>query len=156
MWLPIEADRPDLFAVRVCGHSMDGGRAPLRDGDWAVLRLASGAPASTAALTSDNPSGPTFDAGPDTMVIAKLERAISPESLAPPTGTVIADDDLATRFGLHELHPKTGRHAGHLFLFIDTKGVLESPDRLRLTGLPTPWPGETGFALARESNTTWR
>lgn len=90
------------------------------------------------------------------MVIAKLERAIAPESLAPPTGTVIADDDLATRFGLFELHPKTGRHAGHLFLFIDTKGVLESPDRLRFTGLPTPWPGETGFALAREGDTTWR
>jgi hypothetical protein len=90
------------------------------------------------------------------VVIAKLERAISPESLAPPTGTVIADDDLAARFGLHELHPKTGRHAGHLFLFIDTKGVLESPDRLRLTGLPTPWPGETGFALARASDSTWR
>lgn len=121
-----------------------------------MLRLARGAPASTAALTSDNPSGPTFDVDPDTVVIAKLERAISPESLAPPTGTVIADDDLATRFGLHELHPKTGRRAGHHFLFIDTKGVLESPDRLRLTGLPTPWPGETGFALARESDTTWR
>ena len=31
---------PDLFAVRVVGDSMAGGDAPIRDGDWAVLRWA--------------------------------------------------------------------------------------------------------------------
>lgn len=39
--LPLRGDAsPDLFAVRVVGDSMDGGDAPIRDGDWAVLRWA--------------------------------------------------------------------------------------------------------------------
>ncbi len=39
--LPISGEAsPDLFAVRVVGDSMDGGDAPIRDGDWAVLRWA--------------------------------------------------------------------------------------------------------------------
>jgi len=28
----------DVFAVRVSGDSMDGGKRPIRDGDWVVLR----------------------------------------------------------------------------------------------------------------------
>jgi hypothetical protein len=38
--LPIEEGSPELFAVRVSGTSMDGGKQPLHDGDWAVMRLA--------------------------------------------------------------------------------------------------------------------
>ena len=33
--LPVDAPDPDLFAVRVSGTSMDGGKTPLRDRDWA-------------------------------------------------------------------------------------------------------------------------
>ena len=87
--LPVEQDNPEVFAVRVSGTSMDGGKAPMRDGDWAV-RLARSAPASAMEdrvvliqlpaslgsqyqikrlrrqdghwrLTSDNPTGPSFD-----------------------------------------------------------------------------------------------
>jgi phage repressor protein C with HTH and peptisase S24 domain len=32
----------DLFAVRVSGDSMNGGKNPIRDGDWVVLRWARG------------------------------------------------------------------------------------------------------------------
>lgn len=38
--LPGIEPRDDLFAVRVAGNSMDGGKSPIRDGDWAVLRWA--------------------------------------------------------------------------------------------------------------------
>ena len=39
--LPQRGDAsPGLFAERVVGDSMDGGDAPIRDGDWAVLRWA--------------------------------------------------------------------------------------------------------------------
>ena len=41
--LPMVASN-ELFAVRAAGGSMDGGRAPIRDGDWCVLRWMRGAP----------------------------------------------------------------------------------------------------------------
>jgi diadenosine tetraphosphate (Ap4A) HIT family hydrolase/SOS-response transcriptional repressor LexA len=139
--LPLDP-APELFAVRVAGTSMDGGRAPLRDGDWAVFRLARGAPASAVVdrvvlvqvpgrtgfawqikrvvragerwrLVSDNPDGPSFDATEDLVVVARLERAVRPEDLAPPVGTLIPEGELGARFGLDELLPRTGRYGGH-------------------------------------------
>jgi superfamily II DNA or RNA helicase/diadenosine tetraphosphate (Ap4A) HIT family hydrolase/HKD family nuclease/SOS-response transcriptional repressor LexA len=111
--LPLEQEpSADAFAVRVSGSSMDGGRDPLRDGDWAVFQRARGAsaasvegrialvevPAETAGstyqikrvvnrdgawrLASDNPAGPELDATDTMMVIARFERAIRP-SLSP-------------------------------------------------------------------------
>ncbi len=160
--LPVGAGDPELFAVRVTGSSMDGGKAPIHDGDWAVMRFARGAPldgllgrvvlVQTAAdafgskyqikrlvqrdrqltLASDNPTGPSFNATSETVPIARLEQAIRPEDLAPSVGTSIAEGDLAAAFGLQELLPKTGRWEGHLFAFVDTRGLLVSPDRLRL------------------------
>lgn len=174
--LPIEAPSPDLFAVRVSGTSMDGGKDPLRDGDWAVFRLARGAPASAVAhrvvlvqvpgaagsawqikrvqpagrgwrLVSDNPDGPTFEATEDSVVIARLDRAIRPEDLAPPVGAVLPADALAEGFGLETLEPTSGVWGGHRFGFVDREGLLVGPDRLRLPGGRRP--GETVFALAR-------
>ncbi len=37
----------DLFAVRAVGDSMDGGREPIKDGDWLVMRFARGASLSS-------------------------------------------------------------------------------------------------------------
>lgn len=135
---------PDRFAVRVSGTSMDGGQSPLHDGDWAVLRLARDASAEALRgrvvlaqlpaegsghpyvlkrlvnrgggwiLASDNPDGPTIPATKDTIAVARLERSIRPEDLAPPIGTVVEEDDLATSFGLEELPTRTGRFGGHL------------------------------------------
>ncbi len=175
--LPIEKDGPDLFAVRVSGTSMDGGREPMRDGDWAIMRQARSAPSSAVenrvvlvqvpgegfghqyqikrlrktgggwVLASDNPDGPTFEGSEDMAVIARLERVIRPEELAPTPGTVLREDDLAKAFGLEELAPTTGRHGGHLFIVIDKKGMLEAPDRLRVA-LDGRRPSETAFVLA--------
>ncbi len=45
--LPLKTNDLDaLFAVRVSGHSMDGGSHPMRHGDWAVFRVARDLPAS--------------------------------------------------------------------------------------------------------------
>jgi hypothetical protein len=177
VWLPITETSPDMFAVRVSGNSMDGGELPLHDGDWAVMRVCRGDSISALEnhiilvethigavvgyqikrlqrqgtrwlLVSDNPSGPTFDAGPATVPIARLERIVSPSDLAPPIGTVMNESELATRFGLEELEAVSGRHQGHLFIFLNENGQLPEPDRLRYDG-DAPRPSETAFVLAR-------
>ena len=185
MSLPIGDADPDLFAVRVAGTSMDGGKQPLHDGDWAVMRLARSLPASAVEgrvvlvqvegdahgagyqikrlqregrgwrLVSDNPAGPAFAATEAMVPIARLERAVRPEELAPPPGTVCDEAELARRFGLDELPPRSDRHAGHLFVFIDQPDVLIEPDRVRFTGV-TPRPAETAFVLARRDAGHWQ
>ena len=156
---------------------MDGGGQPLHDGDWAVMRVCRGEPVSALenrvilvethsggltnyqikrlqrhgthwVLTSGNPSGPTIDAGYETVPIARLERVVSPSDLAPPIGTVMNESELAARFGLEELEPHSGRHQGHLFIFLKENGQLSEPDRLKYDA-ETPRPSETAFVLAR-------
>jgi len=185
VWLPITETSPEMFAVRVSGSSMDAGEHPLHDGDWAVMRVCRGEPASALGnrvilveirtgaltnyqikrlqrhgtqwvLTSDNPSGPTIDAGQATVPIARLERVVSPSDLAPPTGTVMNESELTTRFGLEELEPLSGRHQGHLFIFLMERGQLTEPDRLKYDA-DTPRPSETAFVLARRpTDATYR
>ncbi len=183
--LPVEDTSPELFAVRVSGSSMDGGRAPLHDGDWAIMRPARSLPASAVEdrvvlvqvhgasgglqfqikrlrrdgagwrLTSDNPDGPTIQAADGMVAIARLERAISPESLGPLLGTLSTSEELRGRFGLDDLEPMSGRHDGHLFIFIDAKGVLVEPDRVRFAAT-FPRHSETAFVLARRDDGRWR
>jgi hypothetical protein len=183
--LPIDAASDALFAVRVAGNSMDGGRAPLHHGDWAVFRLARGAAPQAVAgrvvlvespaeasgrrfqikrlvhrdgtwqLASDNPDGPQLPVREGMIVIAQLDRAFTPDALGPDLGTTIAEPDLARAFGLEELAARTGRHAGHLFCFIDNKTVLKSPTEVALPDV-NPRPGETVFALARRAEGGWR
>jgi superfamily II DNA or RNA helicase/diadenosine tetraphosphate (Ap4A) HIT family hydrolase/SOS-response transcriptional repressor LexA len=177
VFLPVAEDDPDLFAVRVSGTSMDGGKQPLRDGDWALMRLARRASAGAfidrvvlvqtpdAAfgsqfqikrltrrddrwyLESNNPSGPTFEPSSDIIPIARLERSIRPEELAPAAGTTLGANDLAHAFGLDELQPQSGRASGHLFIFVDRDGMLEAPDRVSYAAA-RPRPSETAFVLA--------
>ena len=47
-WLevPAEGNLDGLFAVRAKGSSMDGGPAPIKDGEWLVIRAARAAPLS--------------------------------------------------------------------------------------------------------------
>jgi len=183
--LPIDAGDPALFAVRVAGTSMDGGNAPLRDGDWAVFRPARSAPSAALkdrvvlvqvpdeafgsqyqikrlrqegkrwSLTSDNPGGPTIEPREDMDVIARLERAVRPEDLGPAVGSIIQEADLPDRFGLDTLLPTSGRHGGHLFVFIAQQGLLQAPDKIRYFVSPER-PGETAFALAKRTDGTWR
>jgi superfamily II DNA or RNA helicase/diadenosine tetraphosphate (Ap4A) HIT family hydrolase/SOS-response transcriptional repressor LexA len=183
--LPLDVDDPSLFAVRVSGTSMDGGASPLRDGDWAVFHLARSAAGNALTdrvvlvqvpgepfgsqyqikrlrrrgegwlLTSDNPAGPTIAPRDDMVVIARLDRAVRPEELGPAVGTVIEEARLSEQFGLVTLPATSGRHGGHLFIFIDRQGMLEGPDRVRYVASPQR-PGETAFMLARREDGAWR
>ncbi|MDP1915396.1 MAG: DEAD/DEAH box helicase family protein [Myxococcales bacterium] len=182
--LPVDQVEPELFAIRVSGTSMDGGKSPMRDGDWALMRLARGEsasamqdrvvlvqlPASVGSqyqikrlrkqdgqwrLTSDNPAGPTFDASEDTVPIARLDSVFHPEDLGPALGTVLSESELAAAFGLPDLTAKSGRQHGHLFICINQKGMLTSPDRVRFAVEPMR-PGETAFVLARKPDGAWR
>jgi superfamily II DNA or RNA helicase/diadenosine tetraphosphate (Ap4A) HIT family hydrolase/HKD family nuclease/SOS-response transcriptional repressor LexA len=175
VWLPLEDASPDLFAVRVAGTSMDGGKSPLRDGDWAIFRLARKASAAAVAhrvvliqipdasgsafqikrvvpdgpgwrLISDNPAGPSLPAEEHMDVIAKLDRVVRPEELAPAVGTVLPATGLAEAFGLEGIEPRSGVWGGHRFVFVDQKGLLPAPDRLRVPGPQRP--SETAFVLA--------
>jgi hypothetical protein len=185
IWLPLDKSSPELFAVRVSGTSMDGGRQPIHDGDWAVLRVSRGQPASALEnrvvlvqvhggdsgegyqikrlrregkrwlLTSDNPEGPTIEADNAMVVIARLEKVISPSDLAPPVGTVLTEPELSSWFGLDQFEARSGRHGGHLFIFVRERGQLAEPDRMRC-GDVAPRPAETAFVLVTGPDATWR
>jgi len=183
--LPIEGEDPDLFAVRVSGTSMDGGKSPMRDGDWAVMRLARSVPGAVLEnrvalvevpgphsgseyfikrlkragrgwrLSSDNPDGPSFEAGEDMIAIARLDRVVRPEELGPPAGTVLSEAEIPASFGLPDITTRSGRDHGHLFIFIDQKDVLHAPDRVVYMAQPRR-PAETAFVLARRTDGSFR
>jgi len=182
-WLPLDNASTDLFAVRVTGTSMDGGQVPLHHGDWAIMRLSRGQPATALEnrvvlvevdsrdvaaryqikrlsrgaggnwlLTSDNAEGPTIEAGNVMVVIARLERVLSPSDLAPPVGAVLTEEELSSGFSLDELEPRSGRHQGHFFIFVTEKGQLLEPDRVQSSSAVALNPGETAFVLARTAD----
>jgi len=183
--LPVESADPEVFAVRASGDSMDGGKSPIRDGDWLVMRYARraglGALEGRIALVerpgdddeqryqvkrivrqgerrllrSENLDRPTVPAPPEAVAIATLIRAIRPEDLAPTVGARIPDADLATTFGVAE-PVRTGRVDGHLFLCVETPGAFAAPDRLALR-FPDRRPGETAFVVTRAAGeAAWR
>ncbi len=120
----------DVFAVRVAGDSMNGGKKPIRDGDWLVMRWARGVGVGTLAgrvaliqisaghetfayqvkrivqqddrwwLRSDNPEVPAIEATAETIPIAQLVDTVSPEAIAPPVGERVAPEDVSATFGL--------------------------------------------------------
>lgn len=174
--LPTDLDGDDLFAVRVAGSSMDGGRSPLRDGDWALMRTAPGTSAEAVAgrvalvevpgeagsawqlkrvvregtgwaLGSDNPDGPRFVADASMRVVARLVQAVRPEELGPAAGTVLPVDAVGAWFGIDGWLPETRRQGGHRFVVIDGAGVLVAPDRVRAEGPGRP--AETIYVLAQ-------
>jgi hypothetical protein len=128
-------DPTDLFAVRVSGDSMDSSRGPLgdsartplRDGDWAVFRPCRGA----------------------APAIARLERAVRPEDIAPAPGTRLTPDELATHFEVDRIEARSGRYGGHLFVFVDE--APEAGGRVWAEGLDRR-PGETAFVLAADGD----
>jgi len=168
---------PDHFAVRVSGHSMDGGPSPLRDGDWAICAWARGQELGAAEgsvalvglgdpdhgqthhlkrivtrnglriLRSDNPDVPPQPAD-GAELIARLVRAVAPEALAPAPGTEL--DDIQAAFGLSaQPVAPASRVDGHLFLLADGRDVLPAPDRFAPPPGLVRAPGETACVLAR-------
>jgi superfamily II DNA or RNA helicase/HKD family nuclease len=131
--LPLDTASDHLFAVRASGESMNGGKAPIADGDWLVMRWARGAAVSSLAgrvvlvqtpdaqdgfayqvkrivrdaerwwLRSDNPQHPSLEATAETTPIARLESTIRPESLGPALGERLTPDDVGAAFGLSSM-----------------------------------------------------
>lgn len=92
---------------------------------------------------------------PGDEFIALLVRTIRPEQLAPPPGTVLADDDLAAAFGLDEPpRPPWSRVDGHLFLMVERPGPFVAPDCLNLS-FAGGQPAETALVLVRTEG-GWR
>ncbi|MEZ4390219.1 MAG: DEAD/DEAH box helicase family protein [Polyangiales bacterium] len=181
--LPVVAQQ-GIFAVRASGDSMDGGRAPIREGDWCVLRWMRGA--SVEALrdrvvlvqttarddgmrfqlkrlverdrgwcfVSDG-EGPSFAATAETVVLARVERVVTPESLAPVVGSELDEAALAAHFGWDAFtHPT--RRDGHRFAWVERAEALLAPDRVAPDG-PRRWPGETSYVFTRaKTGAPWR
>jgi hypothetical protein len=109
---------------------MNGGKNPIRDGDWLIMRFARGASIGALAgrvaliqtpaghdtsayqvkrivqqgdrwwLRSDNTEVPAIEAAADTIPVAQLVTTVSPEALAPPVGERLAAEDVSAAFGL--------------------------------------------------------
>lgn len=166
---------PDAFAVRATGSSMDGGREPIRDGDWVVLRWARGLGIGAVlgrvalvevgdpdtgvsyhlkrvvqdggrfVLRSDNPDVAPMEADSSTVPLALHVATVRPEDIAPPAGTVLSD--VGHAFGLS--HPPVGpvdRVDGHLFISLDGP---PAPPALISAQVPDHRPGETAYVLHR-------
>lgn len=186
--LPVRGEPDDQrFAVRAAGDSMDGGRAPIRHGDWVVMRWARGRGLGAVEgrvalvgigheeqgmsyhlkrvvrdggrieLRSDNPAVAPLPADDSATVYALHEQTITPESLAPPEGTAIASNELASAFSLDTApRPPYQRIDGHLFILLDDGAPIVGPDRIELPELRA-LPGETAYVLARTaSDQPWR
>ncbi len=175
--LPLQTSGEGLFAVRASGESMNGGKHPIRDGDWLVMRHTPGADLGALegqvalvrveetaghthlvkrilregnqwVLRSDNPAFPSRQVSEEVVApIAVRVEVITPEQLGPPPGTRVTDDMLPKTFGL-ELSPRSGRYDGHLFLFVENAGPLPNHARLDLPFV-APHPAETAFVLTR-------
>nr|WP_153822551.1 DEAD/DEAH box helicase family protein [Polyangium spumosum] len=183
--LPTKARGEGWFAVRATGDSMFGGKEPIRDGDWLVMRFARGQsregikgkialvevqdPQLGASylvkrvvqddarwvLRSENHAFPAIDATAHMVPIAMLVEVVKPEALGPEVGATIEEEKLAEAFGISG-PPRTGRIDGHLFLLIEEKGRLVAPDRIRFPGIERR-PGETAFVLTRaDGSEAWR
>lgn len=185
MRLPTTARGAGLFAVRATGDSMDGGKRPIRDGDWLVMRFARGVSAAGLdgkvallevpdehvgsayqvkrvvreagrwTLRSDNPARPSYEGTSEIQSIAVLADIVRPESIGPRPGERLDEPAMAAAFGLDE-PPRTGRVDGHLFVCIESAGALAAPDRLKVQ-ISDRRPGETAFVLTRiHGEAPWR
>lgn len=131
MKLPVP-EAEGQIAVRAIGDSMDGGKDPIRDGDWLVLRYARSRSLDAVEggralvrlasesgggryqikrvvrldgvwiLRSDNPDVVDVEASADATVIAKLHRVIRPEDLGPDIGAMLGEEELRQSFGWDE------------------------------------------------------
>jgi hypothetical protein len=183
--LPVRARKEGLFAVRATGDSMNGGKDPIRDGDWLIFQYARGAglgavegrvvlvqvqdgtgdgayqvkrvvrEAGKWRLNSDNPDAPSFDASERTVPIALLVERLSPDDLGPDVGERVEDGKVGDAFGVGDVR-RSGRVDGHLFILVDRPGVLVASDRVKWPEIERR-PGETAFVLARtEPKGAWR
>ena len=184
--LPIGRADPNVFAVRATGDSMDGGKTPIRDGDWVLMKWARGKGLGAVrgrvalvgvgdstedrqfllkrvvetergqALRSENRDYAELPTTPQTQVVALQQGVVRPEDLAPAEGAVIADGDLPGAFGLGE-RPAAPWSRVDGHLFV----FVSEPGVLAAPDrmrfeAAGHRPGETAFVITRRDDGSWR
>ena len=184
--LPIGQAAPDIFAVRATGDSMDGGKTPIRDGDWVLMKWARGKGLGAVrgrvalvgvgdstedrqfllkrvvetergqALRSENRDYPEILTTAETQVLALQHGVVRPEDLAPAEGSVLPEGDLAGAFGLDE-RPAAPWSRVDGHLFV----FVSEPDVLVAPDrmrfeAAGHRPGETAFVLTSRDDGSWR
>ncbi len=184
--LPVATADPDVFAVRASGDSMDGGEAPIRDGDWVLMKWARGKGLGAVRgrvalvgvgdadggrqfllkrvveteaglrLRSENRDYSELPATAETQVVALQTALVRPDDLAPARGSVLSEEDLTGAFGLVERPAAPWSRVGG-HLFV----FVSEPG-----GLTAPdrmrfegaghRPGETAFVLTKREDGSWR
>jgi|GEM_PF-1072421 len=177
--LPGKFKRGKDFAVRASGHSMQGFRSSIRDGDWLVMRkgeLTAEAAVGQVVLVaredrfgdkslhvkrvakraqriwfrSDDSDVKPLAATEADQILATLVHLVQPESLAPPVHTRVRNRSLRALFGLtREPSGSWSRVDGHLFFQL--KAAPSKPH----TPLPirgcAPRPAETAYVVSVSS-----
>ncbi|MEL6346392.1 MAG: hypothetical protein AAFV53_24995, partial [Myxococcota bacterium] len=171
---------PTLIAARALNDEMNGGDAPIRAGDWLLLRpgrLPLGEAHGRVAvvlngdggpklrrvvragerfrLRVDRPGGDDASAESDAVVVASLLAVVRPEELAPFEGALLEEGDLARVFGVSSAPDAAEpRVDGHRFLLVDQPGVLVAPDRIQAL---TEAADEVAYVLSRADGAgPWR
>lgn len=179
--LPGAFKRGRDFAVRASGHSMQGFRSTIRDGDWLVMRK--GATSLESALgqvvlvaredrfgdrslhvkrvakkaqriwfRSDDSDVKPLPATESDLMIATLVSVVQPESLAPPVHTQVLKTSVSALFGLtREPRGTWSRIDGHLFFQVKP-AALKPRGALSINGC-VPRPAETAYVLCATSGT---
>jgi transcriptional regulator with XRE-family HTH domain len=164
------------FAVRASGHSMQGFRSTIRDGDWLVMRKADMSPESALGqvvlvaredrfgdkslhvkrvakkaqkiwFRSDDSDVKPLAATESDQILASLVAVVRPESLAPPAHARLQKGNIGRAFGLtREPSGTWSRIDGHLFFLVKASSI-KARCALPIQGC-TPRPAETAYVLA--------
>jgi transcriptional regulator with XRE-family HTH domain len=174
--LPGNFKRGRDFAVRAAGHSMQGFRSTIRDGDWLIMRKGELSPDSALGqvvlmaredrfgdkslhvkrvvkkaqkiwFRSDDSDIKPLPATELDQIIASLVSVVQPESLAPPVHTHSQKGRVCKLFGItHEPSGPWSRVDGHLFFQVKATSI-KPRGVLTVTGC-APRPAETAYVLA--------
>jgi transcriptional regulator with XRE-family HTH domain len=166
------------FAARASGHSMQGFRSTVRDGDWLIFKRQRVGPAAVEGkivllarkdrfgdesfhlkrvqrvgrklhFASDDPQIKAVPIAEEDAIIATLRTVVTPASLAPDIHARFARTEFTAAFGL-EGHPSSvaSRIGGHLFVVLPSG---QKPARGLLPKLDLVLhPAETAFVLGAE------
>ncbi len=179
--LPGRFQRARDFAVRASGHSMQGFRSTIRDGDWLVMRKARLTPEAAIGqvvllaredkygdkslhvkriaqkgrrllFQSDDSSIKPLAALETDQILATLIAIVTPAAMAPAIHTRFPKSSLAAIFGLTRApNGSFARVDGHLFFLLKSNDI-EPKGQLPITGC-SPRPAETAFVLSNDTNT---
>ena len=184
--LPILGPDPDVFAVRATGDSMDGGKTPIRNGDWVLMKWARGKGLGAVrgrvalvgvgdlsgdrkfllkrivdtgggqVLRSENRDYPELPTTAETQVVALQSGVVRPEDLAPSEGSVLSDADLPAAFGVDEQPAAPWARAEGHLFVFVTEPGVLVAPDRLRFEAAGHPPGETAFVLTKRDDDAWR